>query len=72
MRGETMTVKVAGLLHPHHVAEMLACTEKHVRDLIRGGDLVAIKIGKRSRRITRESVVIFLEKNRINPETFFE
>jgi excisionase family DNA binding protein len=67
-----MVVMPSGLLHPHHVAEMLSCTEKHVRDLIRSGDLIAFKIGKRSRRISRESVIVFLEKNKVDPETFFE
>jgi excisionase family DNA binding protein len=67
-----MAVKPSGLLYPHHVAEILACTEKHVRELIRSGQLIAVKIGKRSRRISRESVLIFLEKNQINPESFFD
>jgi len=67
-----MTAKITGLLHPHYVAELLACTDRHVRDLINTGELVAYKIGRRSRRITRESVAIFLEKNKVDPQTFFE
>jgi excisionase family DNA binding protein len=67
-----MTIKPSGLLHPHHVAELLACTERHVRNLINQGKLEAICIGKRGRRVTRESVLSFIEKNRVDPQTFFE
>ena len=67
-----MTIKTTGLLHPHHVAALLACTQRHVLNLIKSGDLVAFKVGKRSNRISRESVVKFLEKNKVNPEYFFE
>jgi excisionase family DNA binding protein len=67
-----MTAKTTGLLHPHHVAELLACSDRHVRELINTGELVAYKIGRRSRRITKESLSLFLEKNKVDPETIFE
>lgn len=62
----------SGLMHPHHVAELLACTQRHVLNLIKSGDLVAFKVGKRSHRVSRESVIKFLEKNKVDPEVFYE
>ena len=58
-----MTIKSSRLLRPCNVAEMLACSERHVRNLISSGKLVAYKIGKRNRRVTRESVIKYLEEN---------
>lgn len=62
----------AALLAPHHVAEILSCTQRHVRNLIRAGELQAHRIGKRNCRVTRASLMIFLEKNKIEPEDIYE
>ena len=67
-----MTIKPSGLLHIHDVAGLLACTDRHVRNLISKKELEAVKIGKRSRRVKKESVIKFLEKNIVNPEDFFK
>ena len=66
-----MTIKTSGLLHTHHVAEMLACSDRHVRNLIKSGALEAVRVSKRCYRVRRESVILFLEQSKVEPENFF-
>lgn len=66
-----MTVKTSGLMHVHQVALILACSERHVRNLISRGELEVIKIGKRSRRVKKDSLMQFIEKNQVQPENYF-
>lgn len=66
-----MAIKPSGLLDVHHVANLLACTEKRVRDLIRNGKLEAYRIGKREYRISRESALKFLEEQKEDPNGRF-
>jgi excisionase family DNA binding protein len=67
-----MAVKIGSLLQVHHVAEILDCTDQHVRRLIRIGELPAHRIGKRAYRIQREAVMQYLEEHRVDPEKFYE
>ena len=67
-----MALKIACLLHVHHVAEILSCSDRHVRHLIKTGKLPAHKIGKRAYRIPKESVMQYLEDSRVDPEKFYE
>jgi excisionase family DNA binding protein len=53
-------------------AERLSCTERHIYDLIVAGALEATKIGSRAVRVSELSLLAFVEKNKINPEDFFD
>jgi len=66
-----LTMKASGLLDTHVVAQILGCSSKHVRNLIRANKLPAYKIGKRTYRIKREDVYEYLRNNRVNPEDFY-
>jgi excisionase family DNA binding protein len=50
------------ILRKQDVADLLQCTERHVEDLIRRGDLRAFKPSHRMVRIFRKDVDAFLEK----------
>jgi excisionase family DNA binding protein len=50
------------ILRKQDVADLLQCTERHVEDLIRRGDLKASKPSHRMVRIFRKDVDAFLEK----------
>lgn len=67
-----MVIKSSGLLDTHHVADILACTPKHVRTLIRAKLLPAFKVGKRQYKVAREAVFEYLENNRVDAEKFYE
>jgi excisionase family DNA binding protein len=54
------------------VAEILSCTEKHIYFLIQEGSLQSIKIGNRAVRISEKSLRDFIEKNKVNPDDFFD
>ena len=54
----------------HSVAKKLCCTEKHVYDLINDGKLEAIRLGKRAVRVSKTSVVAFIDKNKIDPDEY--
>lgn len=54
------------------VAGILSCTERHIRDLIMEGDLVAIKVGSRAIRISERSLNKFIENRRVNPEDLLD
>jgi excisionase family DNA binding protein len=54
-------------VRPDEVAEVLACSERHVRRLCEQGKLYAIRIGegpKSGIRIGRESVIAYLAEAR--------
>jgi excisionase family DNA binding protein len=55
-----------------YAMEKLSCTERHIYDLIVAGKLEASKIGSRAVRISELSLLAFVEKNKINPEDFFD
>jgi len=67
-----MVIKQSGLLQTHHVAEILCCTERHVRNLIKTGELPAHKIGKRGYRIQRQTVMEYLERTKVDAEKNYE
>ena len=54
------------------VMDILDCTERHLYDLIVDGELIAIKIGGRAKRISEKSLNEFIERRKINPEDFFD
>ena len=54
------------------VADLLSCTERHIYDLIAEGYLTAIKVGSRSVRVSEQSLIEFIEKQKVNPEDIFD
>jgi excisionase family DNA binding protein len=64
-------VKTGGLMQVHHVAEILACSSRHVRNLVKRKELEAIRVGNGRYNITRESVMKFMDENRIESENYF-
>jgi excisionase family DNA binding protein len=54
------------------VADVLACTERHVYDLVTEGKLKAIKVGSRAIRISEQSLCDFIKNNTVNPEDLFD
>jgi len=50
------------------VAAELACSTRHIYNMIRKGRLEAVRLGPRALRITRESLDRFLEDNRVSPD----
>jgi len=54
------------------VAEILTCKERHIYDLIVSGSLKAIKVGSRAVRISQQSLMEFIDGNRVNPDDFFD
>lgn len=52
-------------LKPWRVSRTLDCTTDHVYDLVRRGELTAIKLGPRALRISHDSLEGFLAKHRI-------
>lgn len=55
-----------------YAMEKLSCTERHIYDLIVAGKLEASKIGSRAVRVSELALLAFVEKNKINPEDFFD
>jgi excisionase family DNA binding protein len=54
-------------LEVSHVATRLGCNRKLVYKLIRDGELKAVRLGKRSIRISEDSYLRFLRKNEVDP-----
>ena len=54
------------------VMEILDCTERHIYDLIADGELLAIRIGSRAKRISEKSLEDFIKRRKINPEDLFD
>lgn len=52
-------------LRPHRVANFLDCSRQHVYDLVREGELEAIRLGPRDMRISEQSVERFIKKMEI-------
>lgn len=52
--------------------EILDCTERHIYDLIADGELLAIRIGSRAKRISEKSLEDFIKRRKINPEDLFD
>ena len=54
------------------MAEILSCTDRHIYDLIVEGALDAIKVGGRAMRVSEKSLEEFIEKQKVNPEDYFD
>lgn len=54
------------------VAEILGCTERHLKDLVIEGELEAIKLGTRAWRISEQSLISFIDRKKVNPEDMFD
>lgn len=54
------------------VAEELACSERHIRNLIKDGHLVAIRVGTFALRVTEMSLVDFKTRRTVNVDDYFE
>lgn len=46
------------------VAELLACSEDHVTDLLRAGEMVGVKVGARRWAVTEGDYEAFIERRR--------
>ena len=57
-------------MYVNRVAEMLCCSEKHVYELIKDGKLDAIRLGKCSIRVSKDSLLDFIEQNKIDPKEY--
>jgi excisionase family DNA binding protein len=57
-------------MHVGRAANYLQCTKKHVYELIKSGDIEAIRLGERAIRISKESLGELIERQRIAPETY--
>ncbi len=53
------------------VAEALDASDDFVRDLVNNGDLDAIRLGKRSIRISEKSLYSYLDSIKIQPEEYY-
>jgi len=67
-------IKPGGLLPVNVVAEILACSTSHVRNLIKRRELEGVRIGngKKVYRVIRASLIIFIERNHIDSDSFYE
>lgn len=54
------------------VADILGCTERHIKDLVVEKELVAIKLGSRAWRISEQSLISFIDRKKVNPEDLFD
>lgn len=54
------------------VAEFLSCTERHIYDLIVEGELIAIKVGTRAVRVSEQSLIEFVEKQKVDPADLYD
>jgi excisionase family DNA binding protein len=52
--------------------EILNCRERQISDLIADGELLAIKIGSKARRISEKSLEDFIKRRKITPDDLFE
>lgn len=52
------------------VAKRLSCSRDKIYDLIAEGELEAIRLGARALRVNEASLEFFIEKNRVEAETF--
>ena len=62
---------VEKLIYVNVAARMLACTPRHIYNMVQTGDLAAIRIGPRGLRIKKASVVDFIKNNEINPDDYY-
>ena len=53
------------------VAETLGCTDQYIYQLIRQGDLRAMKLGERALRISERSLQDFIATRAVNPEDYY-
>ncbi len=60
------------LLDTEMIARRLCCTPRHVRNLIRRGELEAIEISKRSYRVTELALNKFMQRNKVDAKKFAE
>ena len=57
-------------MYVSRVADMLCCSEKHVYELIKDDKLEAIRLGKCAIRVSKDSVLDFIEQNKIDPTEY--
>lgn len=65
------TIEAEKLIHVKTAAQMLCCTTRHVYNLVRDGEIEAVRVGPRGMRIKKTSVDQFLQTNTIAPEDFY-
>ncbi len=62
------TLPFQKLFSVRRVAQILNCSERLVYQLVQEGRIEAYRIGKSGIRIPEESVLEYLEANRVDPE----
>jgi len=67
-----MSDKIQKFIHINRVQEILDCGKDVVYNLIRDGRLATIRLGKRSMRISKDSLMQYIETQKINPDDFFK
>ena len=60
------------LLYVHTVAERLKCSVRMVYNLIREGDLEAVRLGKRGIRVSQASLAGYLSRQKIDPGEYYQ
>lgn len=66
---------MGGLLQIRTVADLLACTKRHIYVLIRQGELEAYQVGTAPNsplKVSKASLKKFMERQKIDPEKYFE
>jgi excisionase family DNA binding protein len=52
-------------------ADRIGCCDQHIYNLVRSGELVAIRVGVRAMRISEKSLNTFINDRIIDPEEFY-
>lgn len=63
---------IGKLVHVKTAAIMLCCTERHIYNMIRDGDIRAVRLGKRGLRICKDSINTYTREHEIDPEEYYE
>jgi excisionase family DNA binding protein len=73
-RGFYMNQKISErFLDVSTAAKRLNCCSANVYNLIKSGDIVAVRIGRRAGlRIKESSLVKFIEERQVDPDEYFE
>jgi len=66
------TKGIQELVYVARVIKILDCSKSCVYNLIKDGELEAIRLGKKGIRITKASLRHYIESQRIDPKTYFK
>jgi len=63
--------QIEKLIYVNSAARMLACTPKHIYEMIKAEEIKGVRVGVRGVRVIKQSVIDFIEKNTINPDDYY-